>query len=142
MKRRCVDGTLTGKTDFSEHPVYCTKWMKLGLDELGLDSSWLKIPESDESYGRLFWMDGHKETYTEIGYSEKYPYLTWAAYHSAGLPVPEDRIMPSYPMSLEIRASQADYEAERPFFPILADNRCSAPHTWHAAEMFLYLIEQ
>lgn len=140
-KRRSVDGTLTGKTDFSEHPVYSTKWMKLGLDALGLDSSWLKIPASGESYGRLFWMDGHKETYTEVGYNEKYPYLSWAAIHSADLPVPEDRIAPVYPMSLEIRASQADYPSEAPFFPALSANKCSAPHTWHAAEMFLYLIK-
>lgn len=139
-KRRSVDGTLTGKTDFSEHPVYSTKWMKLGLDALGLDSSWLNVPDSGESYAKLFWMDGHQETYTEVGYNEKYPYLTWAAIHSAGLPVPEDRIAPVYPMSLEIRASQADYPSEAPFFPALAENRCSAPHTWHASEMFLYLI--
>ena len=37
--------------------------------------------------------------------------------------------------------SEADYEKLRRLFPEYADERHAAPHTWHAAEMFLYLTD-
>ena len=44
-------------------------------------------------------------------------------------------------MSWEIKASEADYDAISPLSEEYAKNKCGAPHSWHAAEMFCYLIE-
>jgi len=40
---------------------------------------------------------------------------------------------------LEIRASQANYDGIKRLSPVYAQQRTAAPHTWHAAEIFLYL---
>ena len=144
-KRRSVNGALTGLSDFSEQPVYQTKWLKYGLDALGLDSSWVKVPETGGSYTTLFWMDGHREGNAERAYCENYPYLTWAQAHTAGFTMDEEHLAelknPGYPISSETEASQAQYELLRPYLPAYADARHAAPHTWHAAEMFLYLTD-
>lgn len=144
-KRISVDGALTGTSDFAPHPVYQTKWMKMGLEALGQDSSWLKIPDVDETYSALFWMDGHEEEGDSEPYDEDYPYLSWARLHAKRAKLTgiylDSAEEPSYPISSETNASQADYENQRKLFPELAKKRCGAPHSWHAAEMFLYLIE-
>jgi hypothetical protein len=44
-------------------------------------------------------------------------------------------------MSWEIDASQAKYSEIAPLSEEYARNKCGAPHSWHAAEMFMYLIE-
>ena len=46
-----------------------------------------------------------------------------------------------YPMSWEIKASEAKYEKIAPLSEEYAKNKCGAPHSWHASEMFMYLIE-
>jgi len=46
-----------------------------------------------------------------------------------------------YPLSWEASASQADYEGMRAVSAEYVARRICAPHTWHAAEMFLYLME-
>ena len=140
-KRRITDGVLTGITDGAEHPVYQTKWLKFGLDLLGLDSSFVRIPDVPDSYGVLFWMDGHREPMEQPAYCENYPYLTIAACHTGNLPVPERELPTTYPMTSETWASEAKYEKQLPYFPALAAMHSSAPHTWHAAELFLYLLE-
>lgn len=144
-KHRSVNGALTGLSDFSEHPVYQTKWLKLGLEALGLDADWVKVPAVPDSYSPLFWMDGHKEEHAYSSYCENYPYLSWAAAHTAGFTMDKEHLAalekPGYPISSETEASQAQYELLRPFLPAYADAHHSAPHTWHAAEMFLYLTD-
>ena len=144
-KRLVRDGVLTGTTDFAPHPVYQTKWLKLGLEAVGADASWLKLPETPDSYSGLFWMDGHTGTDGEYAYDAHYPYLSWARLHTAGAPLTgvylEAAAHPQYPVTSETNASQARYEKLRPLFPQAADDRCAAPHSWHAAEMFLYLLE-
>ncbi len=141
-KRRTVDGVLTGQTDFSAHPVYQTKWLKYGMEALGLDTGFIRVPGVPDDYGGLFWMDGHREPY-DGAYCERYPYLSWSRAHTAGFAMDTAHLdmlkNPAYPISYETEASQADYEALRPFLPDYADARTAAPHTWHASEMFLYL---
>ncbi|MCQ2445577.1 MAG: hypothetical protein MJ141_01655 [Clostridia bacterium] len=145
-KRRMKSGALTGLSDFEEHPVYQTKWLKLGLEALGCDTSWVKIPDVQDSYAALFWMDGHREEPIEEPYNDYYPYLSWAKAHTCGFTMDKTRLEalshPVYPISSETNASQAKYELLRPWLPAYADARHAAPHTWHAAEMFLYLADQ
>ena len=143
-KRISVDGCLTGITDGNDHTVYSTLWLKYGLSRLGADTSFISIPKKFDSYARMFWMDRtevERETCFENKYDEKYPYLTWAVMHFENEPIPKELLEIKYPMSWEIDASQANYPAIAPLSEEYAKNLCGAPHSWHAAEMFMYLIE-
>ena len=71
---------------------------------------------------------------------ELYPYLAWAEAHFHGRPPPMD-LSGGAPLTWEARASEADYGRMAAVLPGHAEARISLPHTWHAAEMFLYLIE-
>ena len=43
------------------------------------------------------------------------------------------------PLTWETNASLADYSKMTVIFPEFVHQRIAMPHTWHAAEMFLYL---
>lgn len=138
------NGLLTGLTDYSHHEIYSTLWLKLAYDRLGISTESIKIPKEFDSYARMFWMDKkdvETETPYENQYDEKYPYLSWARYHFNNDPIDEALLEIKYPMSWEIQASEAIYPDIAPLSQVFADNKCGAPHSWHAAEMFLYLIE-
>ena len=138
------NGLLTGITDYSHHEIYSTLWLKLAYERLGISTENIKIPNEFDSYARMFWMDKkdvETETPYENEYDEKYPYLSWARYHFNNDPINEDLLKIKYPMSWEIQASEAIYPYIAPLSQIYADNKCAAPHSWHATEMFLYLIE-
>ena len=136
---------IKGRSDFHEAPVYQTKWLKFGLHALGIEDSYT-IPNIQDNYSSLFWWD-YKDSYmkgTSDAYDEWkndfYPYIGWAADHFHGLkrnPVSNR----DYPLSWEIQASQADYNGMAIIDAQYVTNKNSSPHTWHAAEMFLYLIE-
>jgi len=137
------DRHIVGLTDGAEHPVYQTKWLKLGLRRLGLDDPH-EIPEVYDSYSALFWMDFREAHIEGPPFSkdagELYPYLTWAEAHFHGWDPPMHLCNPAYPHTWEAQASQADY----PRMGIICDEyvsrRIAAPHTWHAAEAFPYLL--
>ena len=139
------DGLLTGLTDYNHHEIYATLWLKLAYERLNIDTSSIKIPEKFDSYARMFWMDKKDiETKTPYDneYDEKYPYLSWARYHFNGDEIDEKLLEIKYPMSWEIQASEAIYENIAPLSQNYVNNKCAAPHSWHAAEIFLYLIEK
>ena len=138
------NGLLTGITDYSHHEIYSTLWLKLAYERLGISTENIKIPNEFDSYARMFWMDKkdvETETPYENEYDEKYPYLSWARYHFNNDPIDESLLEIKYPMSWEIQASEAIYPNIAPLSQNYADNKCGSPHSWHAAEMFLYLIE-
>ena len=135
---------IAGRSDFAEHPVYQTKWLKFGLASLKLDDFW-QIPEIADSYSALFWMD-YRDQHVPAGrfspqHRQWYPYLAWAEAHFYNSPPPMDLANSGYPMTWEARASQADYEAMGWIDRAFVDGRICMPHSWHAAEMFLYLVE-
>ena len=131
---------IKGRSDFADHPAYQTKWLKYGLRALGLPDGYA-IPKVVDSYSALFWMD-YKDSYTpgkDHDDRGAYPYLGWACDHFHGVkksPI-GDR---DYPLTWEQRASQADYAGLKVLDPIYVQQKLSAPHTWHAAEVFLYLL--
>ena len=145
-RRRCVDGVIEGMTDFGRHPVYQTKWLKFGLDSLGIDSAWARIPRVSDSYASLFWMayrDEHSDdSDKDAAMHELYPYLWWAKEHFYEHQLIPDTLQIRYPLTWECQASQANYNGIRPLSENYANAKFSAPHTWHAAEMFLRLIER
>jgi Sec7-like guanine-nucleotide exchange factor len=144
-KRIMENGLLTGMTDYSHHEIYSTLWLKFALNRLEIDTSFIKIPEKFDSYARMFWMDKsevERKTPYENKYDEWYPYLWWAVKHFENEEVDEKYLEIKYPMSWEIRASEAKYEKIAPLSEEYAKNRCGAPHSWHASEMFMYLVDR
>jgi hypothetical protein len=132
---------IQGRSDFAEHPVYQTKWAKYGLRALQLDDPYV-IPRRADSYSSLFWMD-YRDRHVpgaEAADRGNYPYLGWATDHFQGR-----KLSPisnrDYPLTWETDASQADYAGMKVIDPAFVRQKTSAPHTWHAAEMFLYLRE-
>jgi hypothetical protein len=130
---------LLGRSDFAPHPVYQTKWMKFGLRALALPDPYV-IPKLPDSYSGLFWMDFRDRHIAGNDSDDRrdYPYLGWACdhFHGAKKSPISDR---DYPLTWESRASQAKYEAIQILSPAYAQQKIAAPHTWHAAEVFLYL---
>ncbi len=142
-KRRSGD-SLIGLTDHGEHPVYQTKWMKYGLRRLGLEDDY-RIPAVPDSYSSLFWMDFKHEhqPHPRFGpiFLQKYPYLNWAEAHFYGDPPPETVFADQFPLTREVEASEANYGRMQLVSEAWARNRQSSPHTWHAAEIFLYFLD-
>lgn len=135
------DGHIRGPSDFAEHPVYQTKWMKYGLRSLGLDDPY-RIPAEKDIYSNLFWMD-YRDEHTpgprfDIRNTHAYPYLRWAEAHFHGEPAPATPAAGDYPLSWEAQASDAFYPGMRVAGEAFVRARLATPHTWHAAEMFLY----
>ena len=133
-----VDEHIRGRSDFAEHPVYQTKWAKFGLASLGLPDPY-RVPLVPDSYSALFWWD-YRDRHVpgERFRGSDYPYLNWAEAHfhgEAGAPLGDL----DYPLTWEANASQAEYAALASFLPAHAAEKLAAPHTWHAAEMFLCL---
>jgi len=132
---------IKGRSDFADRPVYQTKWLKYGLRALGLPDDYT-VPELSDAYSALFWMDYRKAHVSgnDAYDTNKYPYLGWACDHFYGQRkgVISNR---DYPLSWEQEASQANYKGMRPLGEVFVNKRISVPHTWHAAEMFLYLLD-
>ena len=138
------NGLLTGITDYNHHEIYSTLWLKYACERLDIDTSFIKIPKEFDSYARMMWMykgDVETEHPFENNYDYKYPYLWWAVCHFNGDEIPSELLKVQYPMSWEIEASEAIYSDIAPLSEEYAKNKCGAPHSWHAAEMFLYLSE-
>jgi hypothetical protein len=132
---------LLGRSDFAPHAAYQTKWMKHGLRALGLPDPYT-VPLVKDSYSALFWMD-YRDSYVPGGDADDrgdYPYLGWACdhFHGAKRSPISNR---DYPLTWEANASQARYDAIKPVSETYATRRLAAPHTWHAAEVLLYLLE-
>ena len=132
---------IKGRSDFAEHPVYQTKWLKYGLRALKLPDPYV-IPAVEDSYSALFWMDyrdRHAKT-KDADDRDKYPYLGWACDHFHGVkrsPIGNR----DYPLTWEAEASQAKYAGMSVIDPVFVEKKLAAPHTRHAAEVFLYLLD-
>jgi len=131
---------IQGRSDFQEVPVYQTKWLKFGLKALGLADPYT-IPQRADNYSSLFWW-AYQDTHIEgnAWTDDKYPYIGWARdhfYQQKKSPISNR----DYPLTWEIQASQANYEGMRPIDEIYVTTKTASPHTWHAAEIFLYLLQ-
>ncbi len=144
---------IIGKTDYAEHPVFQTKWLKYGLKSLGLPDPYV-IPQQYDSYSSLFWWDYTNEPIgaTSVGATsgadkksgekdrDNYPYLGWAEDHF----YKEKRGIVGnleYPLSWEQQASDAHYPGLTVLDKSLVRQKLALSHTWHAAEMFLVLVD-
>lgn len=133
---------IKGRTDFNDHPAYQTKWLKYGLRSLGLPDPYT-VPSLEDGYSALFWMD-YKDIYVKGKDSDdrgEYPYLGWACdnFHGTKKSPIGNR---DYPLTWEQNAVEANYKSLITLDPRYVEQRISAPHTWHAAEAFLYVLAQ
>jgi hypothetical protein len=133
---------IKGMSDFHETPVYQTKWLKFGLKSLKLPDDYT-IPRVEDDYSALFWWD-YKDSYLpgtkDTNDKDKYPYLGWACdnFHGTKSSPVSNR---DYPLTWEIDASQADYKGMSIIDKKYVAAKNSSPHTWHASEVFLYLLK-
>jgi len=140
---------ITGKTDFLEHPVYQTAWLKFGSTALGISDDW-GLPAISDSYKDIFWMplsnQPEKPTSNQTtrptsscNHSQWFPYLTWACDHTHRTkhgPISDQ----NWPLTFEVFGSRANHEnVGRRVDQRYAFSKIVAPHSWHAAEVFLYL---
>lgn len=131
---------ICGHTDFAEHCAYQTKWLKFGLRALGLKDSY-RIPTTPDKYSDMFWWGFLDEgpPLSNPFDAPEYPYLDWARDHRAGSsqgPLTDAL----YPLTWETKASQANYRGMERLSNLYSDAHVSVPHSWHSAEMFLYLL--
>ncbi|GAB4027803.1 hypothetical protein [Spirosoma koreense] len=140
---------ITGITDGAEHPVYQTKWLKYGLKSLKLPDPY-SIPKQYDSYAGLVWWEYKSdpvggERFDEAT-SRNSPFLTWAEdhfYSRSGAPENHGMVGSiDYPLSWQQRDLDAHYPALTVLDRELVKQKIAFPHAWHAAEMFLLLIEQ
>jgi len=131
---------ILGRSDFAAHPVYQTKWLKYGLRALGLPDPYT-VPQMNDSYSAMVWWD-YRDAYVpgnDARDRDNYPYLGWAVDHfhgEKGSPISNR----DYPLTWERHASQANYAMLDVLDPVFVREKIAAPHTWHAAEVFLYLM--
>lgn len=136
---------LAGITDGAEYPVFQTKWMKFGLDKLGLSDPY-RIPKVYDLYSALFWMAYVDQHVPGAGFSQRskqrYPYLGWAEDHFHRRPPTSPAGDGPYPLTWEAGADQADFPRMSIVLDRYVERRICAPHAWHAAEMFLYYLDR
>lgn len=140
---------ISGQTDAAEHPVFQTKWLKYGLKSLGLPDPYV-IPNQYDSYSSLFWWDYTDKHVPGKTFAEKDSDpnldLMWAEDHFfARTGTPEHRGMVSnldYPLSWEQNARNAHYPGLTVLDKGLVKQKLVFPQTWHAAEMFLLLLDK
>jgi hypothetical protein len=133
---------IKGKTDYHEVPVYQTKWLKFGLKAFNLTDDY-SIPQIEDDYSALFWWaykDSYMQGTRDSDNKDKYPYLGWACdnFHGIKTSPISDR---DYPLTWEIEASEADYKGMAMIDEKYVASKNSSPHTWHASEVFLYLLK-
>jgi hypothetical protein len=135
---------ITGITDGAEHTVYQTLWMKMGLKTMNLRDSY-EVPFKLDHYGSLvWWLPQYQLPFPfkfDAATAANYPYLSWAEAHywnSSPPPLPATNM---FPQTWEANASEADYGKMEIVGSDWAKARVSGPHSWHAAEAFLYLWE-
>ncbi len=133
---------IKGRSDFAEHPVYQTKWLKFGLRSLKLPDPYT-VPKIADSYGALFWMDYRGQHIPGRDSDDRgdYPYLGWACDHFHGTKK-SPLSSRDYPLTWEAKASRANYDGNKVLAPVFSRQKISAPHTWHAAEAFLLLLQE
>lgn len=135
---------LEGRTDAAPHPVYQTKWMKYGLQRLGLPDPYI-IPSAFDPYSSVFWMDYRDVSNNGPGLTQNSkdanPSLAWAEAHFHGWDPPMPLAPQSYPLSWEIHPEGKPPYGMGIISPEFLDRRIVAPQARHAAEMLLYFLD-
>lgn len=140
--RYTVGSHIEGSTDGGPKPVYQTKWMKFGLKSLGMHDPY-EIPQAEDPYAELVWWDFLPEGGVQGASApdQNFPYLGWARAHyfrdrAGALFNSEDT-----PLSWESGSDKAAYAGMAVVDGRYENRKSCSPHAWHAAEMFLYILD-
>lgn len=134
---------ISGLTNSHPAPVYQNKWLKFGLKKLGIDNDEYSIPFIEDDYSALVWWDFRSFYKPGMRDADKinFPYLGWARDHYHGhFSSPVSNY--DYPLTWEKEAPSANYTGMNKIDAAFAIQKIAVPHSWHAAEMFLYLLEK
>ncbi|MGL5000058.1 MAG: hypothetical protein ACRC5T_13950 [Cetobacterium sp.] len=130
---------IEGITDGELHPVYQTTWLKYGMEKLNIDSSRYIIPNLKDSYSTLLWFyKKNQNIRSNERFNKRWPYLYYAEINYYGEKIEFDE--GKYPLSTEWKPSAANFEKMKVLDNYFSENKLIVPHSWSAAEMFLYLI--
>lgn len=133
---------IDGQTDSIYTPVYANKWLKFGLKSLTMKDEY-SIPFVEDSYSALVWWafrsyykTGTKDTCNK----SNQPYFGWACDHFHGdINSPVSNY--DYPLTWEKDIKSVNYTPLKKLDNALVEAHIASPNSWHAAEMFLYLLE-
>lgn len=132
---------LQGLTDYAEHPVYQTRWLKFGMRAVKLDTKEYVVPETADFYATQTWWDTEdlqKDKRTNIT-DDKHPALIWGEDHltnnKRGKISNRD-----YPLTWDVEGLHCDHSAMKTIGEEYVKGKIAAPHAFHAAEAFLLLL--
>lgn len=143
---------IKGITDGVENDYYATAWLKFALCHTDNVHDAYSLPSTGGAYKYLSWFTSKPVWYERIkrrvsmllsneNQGESFfPYLQWAVSHSfkdMGVPVSSS----NYPLSWEVCGAKATFEMMGLVAPDASACKICFPHTWTAAEMFLYLYD-
>lgn len=145
---------ITSITDGQQNDYYATAFLKYALsrNNLGLKDDY-ELPHYGGAYKSLTWFYSKASIIEKVKHYIKkiieerkvghddYPYLSIASAHYYGDPSIQIS-MASYPLSWETNGSLAKIEKMYKIDPMAKENHSCYPHTWTAAEMFLYLYDK
>ena len=130
---------LYGKTDYQDEYLYQNLWYKLGIESVGREFNF-DIEGLDDNYSNsCWWSDIKKDFNYEV--SQEYPYLSIAYRHNLG----SGKLVLNkalYPLSWEKAASEAKYENMTIVDSNYKNTRISPVHSWTAAELLLFMLEE
>lgn len=141
-------------TDGQQNDYYATAFLKYAISRknMGLKDDYV-LPSTGTVYKSLTWFYQKSSIGDKIKYEIKkiiqkskrghdiFPYLSVATAHYYGDPsIPISQS--SYPLSWETGGGLAEIGNMYRIDPMTKENKSCYPHTWTAAELFLYLYEE
>ena len=133
---------IAGKTDFTDQHLYQNLWYKLGIESVGRDYHFDIDKIEEDHYSKGAWWSDYETSHLKNEDSNgKYPYLSYAIRHKQkeGNIIVNEEL---YPLSWEINASEANYNNYSKIFPELQTTKTSPLHTWAAAELLLFILDE
>lgn len=110
----------------------------MGWNNCGLNTSQYKIPDIEDDYSALLWFDSVNYEY-ENNNDDRWQYLYFARLHYQKEKSEFKNTL--YPISNEINPSKPNFENMNIINENFSNAKLIAPHSWSAAEMFLYLLD-
>lgn len=140
-KLKVYGSYLQGMTDYEQHPIYQTAWLKFGFESLKYDSSeWNLLENIEDSYTDLIWfynnklLDNYRSNHN-FYYASEWQQLNYARANFYKYDIEKDSNIKTYPISYrgtDINSSQVAKELG------LYQLNVSTPNTISATEMFMY----
>ncbi len=130
-----------GKTDTGDEFLYQNLWYKLGIESIGRKYHFNLDIIPEDAYSKMAWWSNYELIDTNNQFDgDCYPYLNIAERHKlkkGSIPINNNL----YPLSWEVGATAANYDAYRGIDDHMSDVKVSPLHSWSASEFLLLLLE-